>query len=387
MRAVLTSACIAIASAAPAPLAAQSASTVAFVIRLGRDTTAVERFTRTGTRLEGETASRIPRTILRRYTYEFTAEGRPATVRASQYRPGGPGDTIPIERATATFRTDSAVVEIRRDTAVQTQRVALPAGVFVPVFQGANASFLAYELIAEMVQRQRPADSMNVAVVAGGQVRTWRAGRLGRDSIWIYDGNNRFLARVDRDGRIESATAVSGTQQFTIERVARLEPAAIAAAWGRGQPVGTLSARDTVRATVAGASLWVDYGRPSKRGRVLFGSTIVPWNQVWRTGANAATQFRTDRALDFGGLVLQPGTYTLWTLPSQAGWKLLINAQTGQWGTAYDPARDIYHLDMRVSTLPQPVERFTISVVPDGAGGMLRLEWDTMRADMPFTVR
>ena len=138
---------------------------------------------------------------------------------------------------------------------------------------------------------------------------------------------------------------------------------------------------------VAGATLWVDYGRPAKRGRVIFGSTVVPWGHVWRTGANAATQLRTDRDLELGGVRLPAGLYTVWTIPSPTGWKLLINAQTGQWGTDHDAARDLFQLDMTLRTLPQPLERFTISVEPSGQGGILKLQWDTTEASLPFMVR
>jgi hypothetical protein len=131
----------------------------------------------------------------------------------------------------------------------------------------------------------------------------------------------------------------------------------------------------------------VDYSRPAKRGRVIFGSTIVPWGEVWRTGANAATQFRTDKALEMGGIVVPAGFYTLWTIPTQSGWKLLINSETGQWGTAHKAERDMFQLDMTTSTLPQAVERFTITVVPSAQGGTLNLDWDTTRASIPFTVR
>jgi len=108
---------------------------------------------------------------------------------------------------------------------------------------------------------------------------------------------------------------------------------------------------------------------------------------VWRTGANAATQFRTDKALEIGGIVVPAGFYTLWTIPSPSGWKLLINGETGQWGTAHKADRDLFQVDLTMSTLPQAVERFTISIVPSAQGGALNLDWDTVRASIPFTVR
>jgi len=113
----------------------------------------------------------------------------------------------------------------------------------------------------------------------------------------------------------------------------------------------------------------------------------VPYGEVWRTGANAATQFRTDKALDFGGTVVPAGFYTLWTLPTAGGWKLIVNSETGQWGTAHKPEKDLYTLDMKMSSLPQVVERFTISVEPSATGGVIDLDWDTTRASIAFTVK
>ena len=138
-------------------------------------------------------------------------------------------------------------------------------------------------------------------------------------------------------------------------------------------------------AGAGGATLWVDYGRPGKRGREIFGN-VVPLGEVWRTGANAATQFRTDRALDFGGTVVPAGFYTLWTIPTATGWKLLVNSETGQWGTEHHADKDVFTLDMKASTLRQPVERFTISIEPSPTGGELRLDWDRTRASASFTV-
>ncbi|MDO8667043.1 MAG: DUF2911 domain-containing protein [Gemmatimonadales bacterium] len=373
-----------------APLVAQRPSSGAFVIRLGRDTSAVEKYTRTATRIEGDALGRAPRTVQRHYTMDFGPDGRPTRIEVVATRPGAPANTPPIQRTLVTFTRDSAVVEVRRDTAV-TRRIAMPAGV-IPIRGGAAGSWLGFDLLAARL-KQSLADSISAPVYSAGGTgtQTWSAKRLGRDSVWIYDNNNVFHASIDRDGRITGAVPLSGTQQFTVTRVVDVNIAALGPAFAarddQGQGVGALSTRDTVRSTVGGATLWIDYGRPAKRGRVLFGSTIVPWGEVWRTGANAATQFRTDRDLDIGGVRLPAGPYTLWTIPSQSGWKLLINSETGQWGTAHRADRDIFQLDMRSATLPQPVERFTISIVPDAQGGVLRLQWDTTEASIPFTAR
>ena len=148
-----------------------------------------------------------------------------------------------------------------------------------------------------------------------------------------------------------------------------------------------MSPRDSVKvASAGGAAISIDYGRPAKRGRVVFGG-IVPYGEVWRTGANAATQFRTDHALDFGGTVVPAGAYTLWTLPSAAGWKLIFNSQTGQWGTQHDASKDVFTVAMNLGVLPEVAERFTIGVEPGETGGRLIMDWDTTRAAVTFTTR
>jgi hypothetical protein len=108
---------------------------------------------------------------------------------------------------------------------------------------------------------------------------------------------------------------------------------------------------------------------------------------VWRTGANAATQLSTDRDLVFGTTVLPAGKYTLWTLPTPTGAKLIINRETGQWGTAYHADKDFARLDLTTNRLTQPVEQFVIGIAPRGPGGALRLAWDDREYLIPFTVR
>ncbi len=123
-----------------------------------------------------------------------------------------------------------------------------------------------------------------------------------------------------------------------------------------------------------------------KRGRVLFGET-VPWGEVWRTGANEATHFHTDKDLVIGGTPVPAGTYTLWTIPRPEGWTLIINKQTGQWGTIYDPAQDLARLEMRDEAPATREEQFTISLEPKEAGAVLRLRWDDREAWVPIEIK
>lgn len=155
----------------------------------------------------------------------------------------------------------------------------------------------------------------------------------------------------------------------------------------RGQ--APASPRDSLTAAVSGAEIKVNYGRPSKRGRVLFnGLGDMKWGMVWRTGANEATHFTTNKSLDFGGKVVPAGTYTLFTQLEESGkWQLIINKQTKQWGTAYDAAQDLVRIPMTVTSTNPVVEKMEIAVKSAGKGGEIVVSWDTYKAVATFVVK
>jgi Protein of unknown function (DUF2911) len=133
-----------------------------------------------------------------------------------------------------------------------------------------------------------------------------------------------------------------------------------------------------------GKKVTIDYSRPSVKGRKIYGG-LVPYGQVWRTGANEATTFVTEKDVDVGRTRIPKGSYTLFSLPTEAGWKLIINKQTGQWGTKYDQSQDLVRIDAQKQALPQPLERFTISFEPpSGDGTTLRLDWENTRVSVPI---
>jgi hypothetical protein len=129
------------------------------------------------------------------------------------------------------------------------------------------------------------------------------------------------------------------------------------------------------------------YSRPAKRGREIWGGNLVPWEEVWRTGANAATSFTTDRDLVIGGSAVPAGSYTLWSVFTPESAQLIVNKQTGQWGTQYDAEQDLVRIDLEKQDLPHPVERFTIGIEATDDGAVLGLTWDTVRYLVPIEVR
>lgn len=130
-----------------------------------------------------------------------------------------------------------------------------------------------------------------------------------------------------------------------------------------------------------GKTVSVDYGSPSMRGRKIMGG-LVPYDKVWRTGANEATKFHTGGDLTVNGTKVPAGDYTLYTLPGEKGWKLIINKQTGQWGTEYHQEQDLARIDMNVAKMPAPVEQMELKLEPKGEDVVLHMIWENTDASV-----
>jgi hypothetical protein len=134
----------------------------------------------------------------------------------------------------------------------------------------------------------------------------------------------------------------------------------------------------------------VFYNRPYKKGREIFGA-LVPYEEVWRTGANEATTFETNKDLTIEGQTLRRGKYTLWTIPGEETWKVIFNSEYGQWGIGSDgeanrdPAKDVLSVDVHAVKQEQVFEQFTISFEKVGEDAEMVLIWDKTLVAIPFT--
>jgi hypothetical protein len=138
-----------------------------------------------------------------------------------------------------------------------------------------------------------------------------------------------------------------------------------------------VSPHETVNATVGDAKITIVYGRPytkdpkSAEKRKIWGG-LVPYGKVWRLGADEATLLTTDKEISIGGTAIAAGTYSLYLWPEESGAKLIVNKQTGQWGTKYDEKQDLVRIDLKKQAADKPVDQFTIAV----DGGTLKLMWE-----------
>jgi hypothetical protein len=136
-----------------------------------------------------------------------------------------------------------------------------------------------------------------------------------------------------------------------------------------------------------GKTIKTNYSSPRMRGRKIYGD-LVPFGEVWRTGANEATTFVTSADVVVGGTTVPAGNYTIFTVPTADKWTLIVNKKTGEWGIPYKYESDeLARVVMKVSKLPSPLENFTIAYDKAGSGCTLRVDWETTRAAVDISAK
>ena len=366
-----------------APLTAQRPDTAFFITRLGKDTLAIERFTFDGRVLEGVSVVRSPNVWVRRYRGVFGAAGvESLTVAAGPA--GSPARQVTIYR----YTDDTLVTENRRDTTTRRERVAIRGRPlpFAPDILGP------WQIALQGVHPAATGDPQ-VSLLAGNAAIHYDIHRGGRDTLHLLIDDRDYgplVARMDGAGRLQSLDLRATTDKFLAERVSGLDVDSMTAVYAArekaGAGMGALSPRDTARATVGDAHVQIDYGRPMRRGRTIFGN-VVPWDTVWRTGANQATQLMTDKDLVIGGTTVPAGTYSLFTIPSPKGWQLIVNKQHGQWGTDYDSKQDLARISMTVRRMTPAVEQLRISIRDNRRASQLAVAWEETEALVEVKAR
>lgn len=373
-----------------------------FVARLGRDTVSVESVTRQGNRVTSDAVDRFPRVRRRHTEIELGADGGIRHLVMDVHTPSEPPEQRE-RHVVADVTADSVHLTKEDRTGRKAYAFATQGGIamaHVPQMYSLYELYFAAALKRAAAATRAAGDTVQMRQfyidrefdrfpLHRGVVRSLGDGRAEIEHDWLAGTGE---ATLDSAYRLLAYSGARTTYQVDVRRVAtppdvRAVADSFEALETRGGGVHQLSVRDTVRATIGGATFTVDYGRPLARGRVLLGE-VIPYDRVWRTGANAATQFTTSAPITLAGLAVPAGSYTLWTIPHAKGVELVVNRQTGQWGTGYGPAHDLGRVPMKADTVAAPVERFTIAIDSTGARrGTLTMAWGPFRWTAPVEVR
>lgn len=375
-----------------------------FLARLGRDTISVESVARYRDRIVSDEVDRFPEVRRRHTELALAGDGSLRHMDMRVLTPAAPAASRD-RRIVADITPDSVRVTLTDGTGTHVMRqgtdgmLAIP---HVPQMYGLIELYLAAALQRGAAEHLPRGTDIRLRQFYPDREFSHYPRRLHRGSVRPMGGDTVELrhdwlagigvAIVDSNRRMLSYSGDRTTYKVQVTRlsdppdVPAIGDRFAAAEQARGGAVA-LSVRDTLRATIGPAAFSVDYGRPLARGRTLLGG-VIPYDYVWRTGANAATQFMTSAPIMLGTIALAPGTYTLWTVPHTDRVMLVVNSQHGQWGTEHDGKYDIGTTPLAMASPASPVEKFTISVTPrDERSGVLALEWGSFRWTAPIIVR
>ena len=373
-----------------------------FIARLGNDTISVESVTRQGNTVTSDEVDRFPRVRLRHTVIELAADGSIRNLVMNIHTPSEPENER--ERKVTANVSNDAVHLSKTDSTGTVKRDFATGGSIVVAHVPQMYSL--YELYFAAALKHAAASK--IAVGNAVPMRQFYIDRefdrfpLGNALVRPLDGGKAEIthdwlsgtgeAVIDSSYRMLSYSGDRTTYKVGVSRLANSpDVKSIAdrfeAMEAKNGAVKQLSVRDTVHAQIGNVMFTIDYGRPLVRGRKLLGD-VLPYDRVWRTGANAATQFTTTAPIKLAGMLVPAGTYTLWTVPHVGGVDLVVNKQSGQWGTEYNSSRNLGIARFKTEAVTTPVEEFTISIAPgDTKHGTLIMEWGSFKWTAPIEVQ
>ncbi|MDR9418489.1 DUF2911 domain-containing protein [Gracilimonas sp.] len=341
----------------------------AFVTMLGSDTLAVEQFQKTDTSIAAQVILRSPETRFSTYLLDWDENGGIEEMARTDYPAStgfaGEGNIV----QTIIRDGDSLNIEITRDEERISYKAPYEEGV-LPFIDMVHWPFeIAFNNAVETGQ-----DTVNQPLLSGKRISNFVIAAIEGDSMTIRHPFRGVMGvNVSPEGNLEHLDAGLTTRKLKVYRHDALDMDALSERFS-SNPIGELSGAVSTEFSFGGTNFRVDYGSPKKRDRVLFGN-IVPYGEVWRTGANRATHFYTSNDLTFGDLEVPAGEYTLFTIPEEDGGTLIINSETGQNGNSYDESQDLGRVSMNVNTKEDVTEAFTITVEETDEGGRINLIW------------
>ncbi len=383
-RRAITTLPLVLATAACGSMDSSGPERAAYLTLMGDDTLAVEWLEVDDGTVDATAIIRGQRTTYNEYRLEMDETGEVLAYEARSWAGGGP-DGEPFRTETL-VRSDEGAEMVVVQNGEERRSEVDPAAGSVPFID-----MLHWPFETALRQQARTGGFQDAVTVFSGRGMRFALSPNDDGSYALrHPSRGPSTVQLDDAGRILALDGTGSTRAYDLRRVDydALDPAALGASFA-DRPLGELSGRGLIDATVAGVTFTGDYGAPVRRGRTIFGE-LLAYGVWWRTGANAATQFSFDRDIEIDGEVIPAGEYSLSSIPEEDGGTLIINRRTGQGGQSYDEAEDQARVQLRRDRLDERVEVFEIRVVEDTSGeadGRIEIRWDDTVYWVPFTVR
>ncbi|TWI95592.1 Protein of unknown function (DUF2911) [Mucilaginibacter frigoritolerans] len=357
------------------------------IYTLGPDTSSVGNFELNGNKFMLTVVSMSPYVNVSKLKGAFFPDGQLMYVEGNNYNPARGKDSL-LYAYKLNYDKDTTIIETRSKNRISTHKY--PVKIMVANNLGGDALVFMPALLANFAPK-RVGDSVISSHIVFNSARKFIIKKTGDRKLLLGSSvMGMFTIFLDKNGRMQSVDGI-GTS-FNIKGTAGkyLNIDSVIASNVKQQQLhprlAIINKLDSVKTTINAAAVKIIYSRPSVRDRVIFGE-VVPWNRIWRTGADAATKISLSKPLYFNGKELPAGAYSIFTIPTQNGWTLIFNKQANIWGTEHNADYDFLKVPMLIQALNEPVELLTFTIdAADNNGGVISVSWDKLKASVSFTT-
>ncbi|HEY9116703.1 MAG TPA: DUF2911 domain-containing protein [Roseivirga sp.] len=353
-----------------------------YVTRLGSDTLAIERIHKGENQLKAEVVLRSPNISLTSYDIQWDEENKLVSLTSTRHENDFKSEGVISQSIEASG--DSLIIESQGRNGMTSTSI-LNEDNYLPFIDMVHWPFD----IAFNRAHLTAADSIHQYLLSGRRASDFIIFRTADKEYTLrHPSRGVMYVQTDDQGNMVWLDAKETTRKLIVERVSDLDFDVLTQKYleidAKGSPFGTLSPAEEAEFSFGGSDFKVSFGSPQKRGRDIFGG-IVPYGEVWRTGANTASHFSTTKDIYIANQKIPTGEYTLFSIPEEDGGTLIINSQTGQNGQAYDATKDFVRIPMMRDSNRESIEGFTIQIVKTNTGGSLELLWDKTIYYVNFT--
>ncbi len=357
--------------------------------KLGTDTTVIQYFEFDNKKINTTILSVVGSVTMFEGTGELDEAGDIKQMFSKIYSLDNSGKWTLTGEGSNIFRGDSSIYSLKRNGQEVSRRAVVGKGI---VSNAADAaSFFVFPYMGFFAPT-KIGDTLFHCQVSFGECRKYEVVRERKNQLKV--GSNvmgKLKLFVADNGRMTSGDAIGSSLNWiaAVERTNKDYKKYLTELALRKVATGTLAPRimrDTTRLVIGDTKIEVDYWRPHRRNRQIFGA-VVPWNRVWRTGSNNSTQLRTTSDLVVNGNKLPAGKYSIWTFPSETGWQIMFNKKADVWGTEYDASANLFTTELSVEKTETSVEILKISLHPQ-QNKIIRMmiEWEYYKAWVDLAI-
>lgn len=365
------------------PLCGQQPYTASFIAKMGDDTVIVETYNMLPNHLFGKAYRRYPEDEIGVFHFHFYPDGS-----IKNY-------TVTYMKPDSSFVTSSGGVEgvsFANDTCTYFGSWPGEEGEYINKYALKHIDFIGgwtpfLSLIEWNCMRLKKSGGESLPLnLINDYIGTREvAVFMGNKDTMIFGGP--FLEytklKVSPEGRILAYDGTSTPWNFIVTKHAPINVDEEAKRMSKKPKIGIPSPNVNGKFFIANDTIAITYGSPHKRGRQIFGG-VVPYDSVWRTGANDPTKITLPYAIQFGKVTIPKGEYAVYTIPRPNAWTLIFNSDLKRWPTDPDRGKDIALIPMQVRKPVKPADQLIIDIEPAKDGGIIKITWDETEAFAPF---